>query len=72
MRDAPTSSAVNGAQRPVSPDVLCGGLRMAFDFDRPELKVDPWSADTATQRAVAGRGNVGLGRQGHSNRAAVA
>jgi len=45
VRDAPTSSAVNGAQRLVSLDVLRSGFRVAFDLDRAELKVDPRSAD---------------------------
>ena len=72
MCDAPASSAVNGAQRLVSLDVLRGGFRVALDLDRAELKVDPRSADSAAQRAVAGGGNFGFGRQGHLNRAAVA
>lgn len=72
VSNAPASSAVNGTQRLVSLNVLRSGLRVAFDLDRAELKVNPRSADAAAQRAIASGGNFGLGRQGHSNCAAVA
>ncbi len=72
MRDAATGSAANGAQRLVSLDVLRSRFRVAFDLDRTERKVDPGPADATAERAVASGGNLGLGRQGHSNRAAVA
>ena len=62
MRDAPTGSTVNGAQSLVSPNVRRSGLRVAFDFDRPELKVDPRAAYAAAQGAVAASGHFGRRR----------
>jgi len=62
MRDAPTGSTVNGAQSLVSPNVLRGRLRVPFNFDRPELEVDPRSAYASAQRAVAASGHFGRRR----------
>jgi hypothetical protein len=72
VRDAPTGSTVNGAQSLVSPNVLRGGLWVAFDFDRPELEVDPRPAYATAQGAVAASGDFGRRRQSHANCAAVA
>jgi hypothetical protein len=72
MCNAPTSSAVNGPNSPVAPDVPCRGFGVALDLDRAELKINPWSTNAPAKRAVASGGDFGLGRQGHLNRATMA
>ena len=52
--DTPTRPAVDGAQRFVSPDVLCGGFRVRFNLHRAKLKVNPRPTDAPALRAVAG------------------
>ena len=72
VRNAPAGSAVNGAQGLITLDVFRSSFRVAVNRDRAELKVNPGSADSTTQRAVAGGGNFGLRRQSYLNRTAVA
>ena len=70
--DTPTRPAVDGAQRFVSPDVLCGCFRMPLDFDGTVLKVDPRPTNASAQGTVAGGGYLWRRRQFQPNCAAVA
>ena len=49
VSDAAAVLATDISQRPVAPDVLGRGLRMARDFDGTELEVDPRPADATAQ-----------------------
>ena len=69
--DATTGSAMNSAQRLVSPYVLRSCLRMPCDLDRTELEVDPRSTYATAQRAVASGSELRRGRQYELNRPAV-
>jgi len=71
VRDASAVPAADRAQCPVPLNVGLSRIRSGFDRHRALLKIHPWAADSAAQRAVAGSRGLRRGRQSKADGATV-
>ena len=69
--DATAVPAADRAQCPVPLNVGLSRIRSGFDRHRAPLKIHPWAADPAAQRAVAGSSGLRRGRQSKADGATV-
>ncbi len=71
VRDATAVPATDRAHRPVTLDVGLRRIWGSLDRHRAPLEINPWAADSAAQRAVAGRRGLRRRRQSKADGAAV-